>query len=425
MPEAQPIRDRRLLTILAIVFVNIVGAGMVLPTLPLFAKERFAISPIVNTLLVTSFFAAQFVAAPILGRWSDRIGRLPVLVVSQIGTALSFVLLGFAFAPWVLFVSRILDGVTGGNITVAQAYVTDITPRERRTQALGLIFAAFGMGFIVGPALGGALSSIFRPEVVFACATVATLGTALLTRLTLRETLTPDVRARLAAERSARGGRQLNVAAVLANRNLMLVLGIAVLGQFALGLLQSTLALYGDDVLFAKLPQRYVALAVGAVLGIVGLAQVITQLVVLRRALRRWGEARLVIGANVLRAIGMFLYMAARGPALTPFAALFFAMGMGLAMPPLQTLATHTVADEDRGAVLGWYQSAANLSVIASTALAGVLYSVGPPVPYFVGGVLSLMAVGPSLFLLRLPVGAAPGDMRRAQTDPAHVVNPA
>lgn len=423
MPEAPPVRDRRLFTILAIVFVNIVGAGMVLPTLPLFAKERFAISPIVNTLLVSSFFAAQFVAAPLLGRWSDRIGRLPVLVVSQIGTALSFVLLGFAYAPWVLFASRILDGVTGGNITVAQAYVTDITPRERRTQALGLIFAAFGMGFVIGPALGGAISSAFDPivgpRVVFGVATAATLLTALLTRLTLRETLTPDVRASRAATKAADGGRALDWAQVRANADLLTVLGIVVLSQFSLGLLQSTFALFGNDVLFDELPHRYVALAVGLLLGVVGLAQVMTQLLILRRALRRWGEARLVIGANVLRSIGMFVYMIARGPALAPLGALFFAMGMGLAMPPLQTLATHTVGDSDRGAVLGWYQSAANLAIIGSTALAGVLYQVGPPVPYFLGGVLSLLAVGPSLRLLRPPHGTALGAPAASVVEPA------
>lgn len=408
MPMSAVRRDRRLFTILAIVFVNIVGAGMVLPTLPLYAERTFALSPVTNTLLVSSFFAAQFVAAPILGRWSDRIGRMPVLLVSQLGTALSFVLLMVARSPAMLFASRILDGVTGGNITVAQAYVTDVTPREGRTQALGLIFAAFGMGFVIGPALGGALSSAFGAPAVFGVAIGATLLTAALTRWTLRETLTPEVRAARAAQRAADGHRALGAAAVGSNRALVLVLGVAVLGQFALGLLQSTFALYGDDVLFDDLPDRYVALAVGGLLGVVGLAQVVTQLVVLRPALRRWGEARLVVGANALRAIGMFLYAVARGPALAPLGALFFAMGMGLSMPPLQTLATHAVADGDRGAVLGWFQSAANLSIVASTALAGVLYSVGPPVPYVVGGVLSVAAIGPSLWLLRLPDGAAP-----------------
>lgn len=406
MPHLAVERDRRLLTILAIVFVNIVGAGMVLPTLPLYAERTFALSPIANTLLVSSFFAAQFVAAPILGRWSDRIGRMPVLIVSQLGTALSFVLLLLARSPWLLFASRILDGVTGGNITVAQAYVTDVTPRERRTQSLGLVFAAFGMGFIVGPALGGALGSAFGAPTVFGVAIAATLLTAALTRFTLRETLTPDVRAARAAERTADGRRALGLAAVGANRPLLLVLGIAVASQFALGLLQSTFALYGDDVLFDDLPQRYVALAVGALLGIVGLAQVVTQLVVLRPALKRWGEARLVIGAHALRAVGMAIYTVARGPALAPLGALFFAMGMGLSMPPLQTLATHSVADGDRGAVLGWFQSAANLSIVVSTALAGVLYSLGPPVPYLVGAVLSAAAIAPSLWLLRLPDAA-------------------
>ncbi|NJL93049.1 MAG: MFS transporter [Anaerolineae bacterium] len=142
--------DRRLPTILLIVFVQLVGASMALPVLPLFAQRQFALQPQVITLLVSVFFLAQFLAGPTIGRLSDQYGRLPVLLVSQAGTVLSFLMISTAESALVLFAARVLDGITGGNLVVAQAYITDITPREQRTQALGYIFASFGLGFTVG-----------------------------------------------------------------------------------------------------------------------------------------------------------------------------------------------------------------------------------------------------------------------------------
>ena len=127
--------DRRLLTILLIVFVQMIGTAMVNPILPLYAQSEFSLSPEVITLLLTAFFAAQFVAGPFIGRLSDRRGRLPVLLLSQVGTVIAFLMIGFAQSAVLLFFARVLDGVTGGNIIVAQAYVTDIMPEGKRTQA--------------------------------------------------------------------------------------------------------------------------------------------------------------------------------------------------------------------------------------------------------------------------------------------------
>jgi len=187
--------DRRLVTILLIVFVQMLGAAMILPILPLYAQREFNMSPQIITLLVTAFFAAQFIAGPYLGRLSDKYGRVPVLILSQIGTAVSFFMLALAPGVAFLFLARILDGITGGNIIVAQAYITDITPRERRTESLGYVLAVFGLGFIFGPALGGTLSAAFGPRVPYVIAGFAAVLVVLLTWLTLDETLTPEQRA--------------------------------------------------------------------------------------------------------------------------------------------------------------------------------------------------------------------------------------
>jgi DHA1 family tetracycline resistance protein-like MFS transporter len=283
--------DRRLFTILLIVFVQMLGAAMILPILPLYAQREFDMSPQIIALLATAFFAAQFVAGPYLGRLSDKYGRVPVLILSQIGTAVSFFMLALAPNVAVLFLARILDGITGGNIIVAQAYITDITPRERRTESLGYIFAVFGLGFIFGPALGGFLSAALGPRVPYIIAGFAAVLVVLLTWFTLDETLTPEQRQ---ANRSY-GGGGISPKDILDNWPLMLILTIAFIGQFGMGLLQATFALYGEAVLFAGYEARIATLGVGLLLTIVGIGQFSTQSFLLRPALKRMDEAWLVV----------------------------------------------------------------------------------------------------------------------------------
>ena len=389
--------DRRLFTILLIVFVQMLGASLVLPLLPLYARRQFNLSPQTITLLISSFFAAQFLAGPLIGRLSDKYGRLPILIISQIGTVISFVMLALAQNFETLFAARIVDGITGGNIIVAQAYITDITPREKRTEALGYIFAAFGLGFIFGPALGGALAAVLSPQTPFLIAAAAALATVILTWRTLDETLTPAQRA--ANRRFKRGG--INPADVLRNYPLLLLLGIAFVGQFALGLLQATFALYSEAVLFRGYSEQATNLGIGLLLTVVGMAQFFTQTVLLPRALRRYNEAALVILGTLLRGVGLFIFALVITPWLGGVGSFFFAVGLGLAMPPLQSLATTTVADELRGGVLGLYQSSVSLSTIISTAVAGAIFALNPTTPYWIGGSLSVAVVVPALFLWR------------------------
>ena len=186
-------KNPRLITIFIIVFIDMLGFSLILPLLPYYA-ESYGASPAIVGLLVASYAAAQLVGAPILGRLSDRYGRRPILLFSVAGTLFGFLLLGFAdpigrllstliapHAPNVcilgmLFLSRIVDGLTGGNITVAQAYIADITDEQNRAKSLGLIGAAFGLGFIIGPAVGGALSQWGYSVPAFVAAVVSFLN---------------------------------------------------------------------------------------------------------------------------------------------------------------------------------------------------------------------------------------------------------
>lgn len=385
--------DRRLLTILLIVFVQMLGASLILPILPLYAQHQFDLPPETITLLVSSFYAAQFLAGPYLGRLSDRHGRLPVLIISQVGTVISFVMLGLAQNVEILFLARILDGITGGNIIVAQAYITDITPPAKRTQSLGYIFAAFGLGFIFGPVLGGVLSAAFGARVPFFIAAIVATATVLLTWFTLDETLSPEQRQ---ANRNYRRA-SLSPREIGHNFPLLLVLMIAFVGQFALGMLQSTFALYAEAVLFTGYRESMTNLGIGLLLTVIGLTQFLTQIFLLRRLVQHYGETRLVIIGSVSRTLGMFIFAIITLPWLGALGSVFFALGMGIMMPSLQSLATRTVADELRGGVLGVYQSAISLSTIISTALGGVLFAIKPTTPYWFGGVLSTLAIIPAI----------------------------
>lgn len=398
--------DRRMFTILMIVIVQIIGASMILPILPIYARRQFAMSEEVVTLLFSSFFLAQFLAGPIIGRLSDIYGRLPVLIISQIGTVISFVLIAIAPNMAWLFFARILDGITGGNIIVAQAYVTDITPPKQRTQALGYIFAGFGTGFIIGPAVGGILSSAFGPQIPFIIAAIAAALTVVLTWVALDETLTPEQRA---ANRT-RSGSNLNPNQILHNVPLVLVLLIGFGVQFGLSIIQSTFPLFGEDVLFDGYTAQQTSLGIGLLLSSAGLGQVITQVFLLKRLLRRFDETSLVIVGNIIRGVGSLGLIIVGVPWLAAPMIALFASGGGIAMPALQSLATETVPDEMRGGVLGVYQSATSVGTILGSALSGLMFALATPLPFLVSGGLSLLLVLPVFYI-----------MRRRQVQPATV----
>ena len=160
---------RPLLIIFLTIFVNLVGFGIIIPLLPFYAVT-FGASPLVIGLLFAVFSLCQLVAAPVLGDLSDRYGRRPVLMFSLAGTVVSFVMLALAHSVWMLFAARIVDGLSGGNISTARAYVADITEPKDRARAYGLIGAAFGLGFILGPALSGVLSAVSYTAPIWAAA---------------------------------------------------------------------------------------------------------------------------------------------------------------------------------------------------------------------------------------------------------------
>ncbi len=166
---------KSLFSILLVVFIDLLGFSLILPLLPYYA-ETFNATKFQTGLLIAVYALMQLIGAPILGRLSDRFGRRPILLVSIFGTFLGFVLFGFATSLWMLFVARILDGITGGNLSVAQAYISDVTDAQNRAKGLGLVGAAFGIGFIIGPVTGGLLSQYGYNIPAFVAAGLALLN---------------------------------------------------------------------------------------------------------------------------------------------------------------------------------------------------------------------------------------------------------
>src|SRR3954464_13389418 len=173
-----PIVTRPLLIIFLTIFVNLVGFGIIIPLLPFYA-QTFGASPVVIGLLFAIFSLCQLIAGPVLGDLSDRHGRRPVLVFSLAGTVISFVMLALAHSVWMLFAARIVDGLSGGNISTARAYVADVTEPKDRARAYGLIGAAFGLGFILGPALSGVLAGISYTAPIWAAAGITLVATVM------------------------------------------------------------------------------------------------------------------------------------------------------------------------------------------------------------------------------------------------------
>jgi DHA1 family tetracycline resistance protein-like MFS transporter len=229
-----------LVVIFVTVFIDLVGFGIVIPVLPFYVEgTKFNASPRVVGLLFASYSIMQLIFTPILGRWSDKYGRRPILFFSLLGTSLGFFILGFATTLWMLFAGRIIDGITGGNISTAQAYIADVTTKEDRAKGMGLIGAAFGLGFIFGPAIGGILSR-WGTHVPFLFAGALALANATLLYFVLPETVTPDHPARV----SAATGRWSQLLGALSQTRLAFVLAIYFLFITAFSIMTSTFGLF-------------------------------------------------------------------------------------------------------------------------------------------------------------------------------------
>ena len=328
---------RPLLIIFLTIFVNLVGFGIIVPLLPFYA-ERFGASPLVIGLLFAVFSLCQLAAAPALGDLSDRYGRRPVLIFSLLGTVVSFVMLAVAHSVTMLFAARIVDGLSGGNVSTARAYVADGTEPKDRSRAYGLIGAAFGLGFILGPALSGVLAPISITAPIWAAAAVTMVAT-LMAWFWLPETVH---RARAGV------GNPFRYLPELVGRPLVRrVLAIDFVYWFAFAMFQTTFAL------FAARRFGFDAARTGWFFAVFGILGAIIQGGFIRPVVARLGDKSTFVLGLVCASIG--LVAAAFAPTVPVFALTLvpMAFGIGFGHPTVSSLVSRVARVDEQGRVQG------------------------------------------------------------------------
>ncbi|HEX3884921.1 MAG TPA: MFS transporter [Stellaceae bacterium] len=382
-----------------IVFIDLVGFGLVIPLLPFYAA-RFGASPQEVTLLLAVYSLVSMVTAPLWGRLSDRIGRRPVLMASTFAAALAYLWMGFADSLWMLYAARALAGACAGNIAAAQAYIADVTTPENRARGMGMIGAAFGFGFIIGPALGGAVAgnnlanADLRTPGLIACALslIALVGVIVM----LRESLDPAARAR---------PRRSRLAAIRG------AFGRPILSRLLLIFFLATLAFSGMEATFALWAMRQFSWGpaqVGYIFTYVGVLLALMQGGAIGPLTKRLGEERLMLAGLGLIAVGLAILPSASGLVQLVVSTGLLAFGMGAMQPSLNSLISRRAGLDQQGETLGVAQSVSALSRVLGPALAGVLFAgLGAGSPFVSGAVLVVAAL---VVGLRLPrIAAEPG----------------
>jgi MFS family permease len=369
----------------AIVFVDLIGFGLVIPLLPFYAELHGA-SPELVTLAMASYSAAQLFAAPLLGRLSDRWGRRPVLLVSLAGATFSYVWLGFAYGLWVIFASRLLAGACAGNIAAAQAYIGDVTRPEDRARGMGMIGAAFGLGFILGPALGGLLAGSEPTPQALALPAFVAAGlsfTALLGVVFLLPESLP--RERRGTVRRGRVDTVLDALRRPEMRRLVLLYFMVIV---AFAGMETTFAMWAERQF------RWGPVQVGGVLAYVGVLSALVQGGLIGRLARRFGEERLLLAGLASICVGLVATPISRSLAELLAGTAFLALGMGLTQPSISSLLSRAAGGERQGETMGVAQSAGSFARIVGPAFAGVLFGAfGRQAPFWSGALVVAVAL--------------------------------
>ncbi|HMV95464.1 MAG TPA: MFS transporter [Anaerolineales bacterium] len=355
--------NKRLFSIILVVFIDLLGFSLILPLLPYYA-ETFNANETITGILIASYAVMQLIGAPLLGRLSDRFGRRPVLLISVFGTFIGFLLLGFANALWMLFASRILDGLTGGNLSVAQAYISDVTDEKSRSKGLGMVGAAFGLGFIIGPVTGGLLSQWGYAVPAFVAAGISFLNLILIYAW-LPESLTEEKRNQMTEKRPAVTLQALIVAFKRPFTGSLLITRFFY--GLAFSIFQTIFSLYA----LAKFDLT--ARDTGFVLTYVGVLAVIVQGFLVGRLTTQFREDLLITVSVVLMGISLL------GWALAPSVLWLYiimtptAISGGLLNTLLSSTLTKAVAPQEIGGILGLSAAVESATRIIAPLLGGVL----------------------------------------------------
>lgn len=406
-----------LLPIFLIVLVDVLGFTIVIPLLGLYA-ERFGASPLVATTLVSVYALCSLISTPLIGRMSDQYGRKPLLMISQAGTCAGFVMLGFSSSLWMVFVGRILDGLTAGNLSIAQAYISDHTRPEERAKAFGVIGVAFGFGFMFGPALGGWLGEAYGMHVPFVVAAGLSLCSILATY-----TLLPRDAPKLAADAPPAGGEAgpggrrpgafdfATYAEYFRRPGLLALYAQFFLFSFAFSCFFSGFALYAERKFTTADGKPWGSAEVGYLFAYVGLLGIILQGGLLGRLVKRFGERPLTIAGFLTVAIAYATIGLTHTLAPLLVGASISAFGNGVLRPVITSRLTQAVGRHEQGVAIGISGSLNSLAMAMAPPTGGSMLEGGWLTAWaFVPA--SVVALGLLVTLLwpggRRPEGAAP-----------------
>ena len=378
-----------MLILFLIVFIDLVGFGIIIPLLP-FLGEHFSASPATVGFLMASYSLTQFIAAPFCGRVSVRIGRRPGLLITLAGAAVSYVLLGFSNSLFLLFMARGLGGFMAGNISAAFAYVADITTPENRAKGMGVIGAAFGLGFIAGPAIGGILAGPDPMNADFRTPSLAAAGLSLsafcMAFFTLKESLSKDISKRLSKMPAENRGTQFRGA--LAKPGLGLLITILFLATFVFAGMETTFAMWTERRMGWG-PQQN-----GYLFAFVGIIVAIIQGGLVGKLANQFGETRLVVQGAAALALGMLLIPFTNSLPTLLGAMVIVAYGFSIITPSLNSLISLQVGPDELGGVMGIGRSAATLARVMGPAWAGSVFLLaGLDWPYFGGAAVMVLVV--------------------------------
>jgi multidrug resistance protein len=367
-----------LVIIFITVFIDLLGFGLIIPLLPFYA-ESFGASAFAIGLLGTSFSLMQFLFSPVWGRWSDRVGRKPIILLGLFGSGVSYLMLALASSLTLLFAARIVGGIAGANIQAAQAYVADVTTPENRARGMGLIGAAFGLGFIFGPAIGGLLSRV-SPETPMWCAAALCFA-----NFAAAWFLLPESRAAGAAARTL--GRLEAFRHAMTKPTLVLLLSLYFLVTMAFAAFEATFAL------FTEARFGFTAASIGFLFAFIGAIIATIQGVLIGRVVKRVGERRIIPSAIAAIALSIGLLPFVWNVPTLMVALGLLAMGMGFNNPSLSSMVSKLSDADDQGGTLGLASSLASLGRVVGPAWGGYLYDAyGMTTPYLSAAGLMFVA---------------------------------
>ena len=375
------------------VVIDLVGFGIVLPILPLWA-ETFGASPVQIGLITASYAVMQLLFAPVWGRLSDRHGRRPIILISLAGSAVSALMIGVAGTLVILWIARVLQGIAGASYAAAQAYVADVTTKEERARGMGMIGAAFGLGFILGPAFGAIFSAVDQRLPFFVAGGLAALNWLIAYRRL------PESRKPGAAE--APTPRLVALRRALSSRELAPLVWMSFVATFAFVGMESTFALFGEHRF------DYDAVQMGLLFTYIGVLAALGQGVLVGRFVRRWGEGRVLIAGLFGTAAGLAVTAIAHELWVLLIGLMLLSIASGLVFATTTALISLAAHEREQGVVLGLNASVGSAARIAGPVVATLLFQhAGVAVPLVVGAVLFALCAAAAIRVRTSPSHAA------------------